>query len=149
MAVFGVEFDITSKFYYVNLQKRPLQVYLDYPAIVRLWRGLCHYKLGQWKKARHAFQRVLQASIRSQFNWLIIHLLFIHLIYVFVLAVRSKKYWGPCCINNYRFANKWRYGCISPFVILLFGQSIICVIFCYEIMYSKICSNLIIFFLFL
>lgn len=34
----------------------------DCPAAVRLGIGLCRYKLGQFDKARQAFQRVLQAS---------------------------------------------------------------------------------------
>ena len=32
------------------------------PAAVRLGIGLCRYKLGQFEKARQAFERVLQAS---------------------------------------------------------------------------------------
>jgi RNA polymerase-associated protein CTR9 len=38
-------------------------VHPDCPAAVRLGIGLCRYKLGQFDKARQAFERVLQASI--------------------------------------------------------------------------------------
>ncbi|KAI9083821.1 hypothetical protein K1719_034079 [Acacia pycnantha] len=37
-----------------------LQVYPNCPAAVRLGIGLCRYKLGQFEKARQAFERVLQ-----------------------------------------------------------------------------------------
>lgn len=48
-------------FLYAN-RKRALQVYPSCPAAVRLGIGLCRYKLGQFEKARQAFERVLQAS---------------------------------------------------------------------------------------
>ncbi|KAL1363930.1 protein CTR9 homolog [Arachis hypogaea] len=44
----------------LELYKRALQVYPDCPAPVRLGIGLCRYKLGQFEKARQAFERVLQ-----------------------------------------------------------------------------------------
>ncbi|CBI27821.3 hypothetical protein VitviT2T_016290 [Vitis vinifera] len=44
----------------LDLYKRALQVYPDCPAAVRVGIGLCCYKLGQFEKARKAFQRVLQ-----------------------------------------------------------------------------------------
>ncbi|GKV24763.1 hypothetical protein SLEP1_g34332 [Rubroshorea leprosula] len=44
----------------LELYKRALQVYPDCPGAVRLGIGLCRYKLGQFEKARNAFQRVLQ-----------------------------------------------------------------------------------------
>lgn len=37
-------------------------MYPNCPAAVRLGIGLCRYKLGQFEKARQAFERVLQAS---------------------------------------------------------------------------------------
>lgn len=37
-------------------------MYPDCPAPVRLGIGLCRYKLGQFEKARQAFERVLQVS---------------------------------------------------------------------------------------
>lgn len=37
-------------------------MYPDCPAAVRVGIGLCCYKLGQFEKARKAFQRVLQVS---------------------------------------------------------------------------------------
>lgn len=40
--------------------KRALQVYPNCPGAVRLGIGLCRYKLGQFQKARQAFQRVLE-----------------------------------------------------------------------------------------
>ncbi|KAF8401080.1 hypothetical protein HHK36_014383 [Tetracentron sinense] len=46
----------------MNFGKRALQVYPNSPGAVRLGLGLCRYKLGQFEKARQAFQRVLQAS---------------------------------------------------------------------------------------
>ncbi|GKV17906.1 hypothetical protein SLEP1_g28360 [Rubroshorea leprosula] len=46
----------------LELYKRALQVYPDCPGAVRLGIGLCRYKLGQFEKARIAFQRVLQAN---------------------------------------------------------------------------------------
>ncbi|GAU27975.1 hypothetical protein TSUD_373700 [Trifolium subterraneum] len=46
----------------LELYKRALQVYPNCPAAVRLGIGLCRYKLGQFEKARQAFERVLQAS---------------------------------------------------------------------------------------
>ncbi|KAL4196466.1 hypothetical protein AMTRI_Chr04g183370 [Amborella trichopoda] len=42
------------------LYKRALQGNPNYPDAVRLGLGLCRYKLGQFDKARQAFQRVLQ-----------------------------------------------------------------------------------------
>ncbi|XP_010261923.1 PREDICTED: protein CTR9 homolog [Nelumbo nucifera] len=44
----------------LELYKRALQVYPNCPGAVRLGLGLCRYKLGQFEKARQAFQRVLQ-----------------------------------------------------------------------------------------
>ncbi|XP_022729017.1 protein CTR9 homolog isoform X2 [Durio zibethinus] len=44
----------------LELYKRALQVYPYCPGAVRLGIGLCRYKLGQFEKARQAFQRVLQ-----------------------------------------------------------------------------------------
>ncbi|KAL5098317.1 hypothetical protein RYX36_002644 [Vicia faba] len=44
----------------LELYKRALQVYPNCPAAVRLGIGLCRYKLGQFEKARQAFERVLQ-----------------------------------------------------------------------------------------
>ncbi|XP_022754797.1 protein CTR9 homolog isoform X1 [Durio zibethinus] len=44
----------------LELYKRALQVYPNCPGAVRLGIGLCRYKLGQFEKARQAFQRVLQ-----------------------------------------------------------------------------------------
>ncbi|XP_024017185.1 protein CTR9 homolog [Morus notabilis] len=44
----------------LELYKRVLKVYPNCPAAVRLGIGLCRYKLGQFEKARQAFQRVLQ-----------------------------------------------------------------------------------------
>ncbi|KAF9599832.1 hypothetical protein IFM89_001778 [Coptis chinensis] len=46
----------------LELYKRALKVYPSCPGAVRLGIGLCRYKLGQFDKARQAFQRVLQAS---------------------------------------------------------------------------------------
>lgn len=44
----------------MELYKRALQVHPNCPAAVRLGIGLCRYKLGQFDKARQAFERVLQ-----------------------------------------------------------------------------------------
>jgi len=44
----------------LELYKKALQVYPGSPAAVRLGLGLCRYKLGQFRKARQAFERVLQ-----------------------------------------------------------------------------------------
>ncbi|KAM7513045.1 hypothetical protein LguiB_011920 [Lonicera macranthoides] len=44
----------------LELYKRALQVYPQCPAAVRLGIGLCRYKLGQYERAKQAFQRVLQ-----------------------------------------------------------------------------------------
>ncbi|XP_029125901.1 protein CTR9 homolog [Cajanus cajan] len=44
----------------LELYKRALQVYPNCPAAVRLGIGLCRYKLGQFEKAKQAFERVLQ-----------------------------------------------------------------------------------------
>ncbi|KAJ8641267.1 hypothetical protein MRB53_017961 [Persea americana] len=44
----------------LELYKRALQVFPNCPGPVRLGIGLCRYKLGQFEKARQAFQRVLQ-----------------------------------------------------------------------------------------
>lgn len=44
----------------LELYKRALQVFPNCPGPVRLGIGLCRYKLGQFQKARQAFQRVLQ-----------------------------------------------------------------------------------------
>ncbi|CAI9100700.1 OLC1v1037856C1 [Oldenlandia corymbosa var. corymbosa] len=44
----------------LELYKRALQVFPQCPAAVRLGIGLCRYKLGQFEKAKQAFERVLQ-----------------------------------------------------------------------------------------
>ncbi|XP_073008997.1 protein CTR9 homolog [Typha latifolia] len=44
----------------LELYKRALRAYPTCPASVRLGIGLCRYRLGQFEKARQAFQRVLQ-----------------------------------------------------------------------------------------
>lgn len=44
----------------LELYKRALRVYPSCPGAVRLGIGLCRYKLGQFEKARQAFERVLQ-----------------------------------------------------------------------------------------
>ncbi|VFQ81333.1 unnamed protein product [Cuscuta campestris] len=44
----------------LELYKRALQVFPQCPAAVRLGIGLCRYKLGQFLKAKQAFQRVLE-----------------------------------------------------------------------------------------
>ncbi|GMH18099.1 hypothetical protein Nepgr_019940 [Nepenthes gracilis] len=44
----------------LELYKRALRVYPNCPGAVRLGIGLCRYKLGQFEKARQAFERVLQ-----------------------------------------------------------------------------------------
>ncbi|KAI4376503.1 hypothetical protein MLD38_014256 [Melastoma candidum] len=44
----------------LGFYKRALQAHPSCPAVVRLGIGLCHYKLGQFERARQAFQRVLQ-----------------------------------------------------------------------------------------
>ncbi|XP_031267897.1 protein CTR9 homolog isoform X2 [Pistacia vera] len=44
----------------LEMYKRALLVYPDCPGAVRLGIGLCRYKLGQFEKARQAFQRSLQ-----------------------------------------------------------------------------------------
>ncbi|XP_059634757.1 protein CTR9 homolog [Cornus florida] len=44
----------------LELYKRALQVYPQCPGAVRLGIALCRYKLGQYGKAKQAFQRVLQ-----------------------------------------------------------------------------------------
>lgn len=44
----------------LELYKRALRVYPDCPGAVRLGIGLCRYRLGQFEKARQAFERVLQ-----------------------------------------------------------------------------------------
>ncbi|XP_061352499.1 protein CTR9 homolog isoform X1 [Gastrolobium bilobum] len=49
----------------LELYKRALQVYPDCPAAVRLGIGLCRYKLGQFEKARQAFERVLQLDLEN------------------------------------------------------------------------------------
>ncbi|KAJ9566744.1 hypothetical protein OSB04_002710 [Centaurea solstitialis] len=46
----------------LEMYKRVLQVYPRCPAAVRLGIGLCRYKLGQFERAKQAFERVLQAS---------------------------------------------------------------------------------------
>nr|KAJ0206542.1 hypothetical protein LSAT_V11C500279690 [Lactuca sativa] len=46
----------------LEIYKRVLQVYPECPAAVRLGIGLCRYKLGQFERAKQAFERVLQAS---------------------------------------------------------------------------------------
>lgn len=44
----------------LNLYKKALQVHPQCPAAVRLGLGFCRYRLGQMRKARQAFERVLQ-----------------------------------------------------------------------------------------
>lgn len=44
----------------LELYKRALQVFPQCPAAVRIGIGLCRYRLGQFEKAKQAFQRVLQ-----------------------------------------------------------------------------------------
>ncbi|XP_078429953.1 binding protein [Wolffia australiana] len=44
----------------LNYYKRALQAYPQCPPAIRFGIGLCHYKVGQFEKARQAFQRVLQ-----------------------------------------------------------------------------------------
>ncbi|KAL9676889.1 hypothetical protein QQ045_005110 [Rhodiola kirilowii] len=44
----------------LDLYKRALRVYPNCPGAVRLGIGLCRYKMGQFDKARVAFQRVVQ-----------------------------------------------------------------------------------------
>ncbi|KAJ0806990.1 putative RNA polymerase-associated protein Ctr9 [Helianthus annuus] len=44
----------------LEMYKRVLQVYPGCPAAVRLGIGLCRYKLGQFDRAKQAFERVLQ-----------------------------------------------------------------------------------------
>ncbi|XP_024969154.1 protein CTR9 homolog [Cynara cardunculus var. scolymus] len=44
----------------LEMYKRVLQVYPRCPAAVRLGIGLCRYKLGQFERAKQAFERVLQ-----------------------------------------------------------------------------------------
>ncbi|KAL8243074.1 hypothetical protein R6Q59_009332 [Mikania micrantha] len=44
----------------LEMYKRVLQVYPGCPAAVRLGIGLCRYKLGQFERAKQAFERVLQ-----------------------------------------------------------------------------------------
>ncbi|MCL7046547.1 hypothetical protein MKW94_027741, partial [Papaver nudicaule] len=55
-----VQFSLNRFTESLDLYKRALQVYPNCPAAVRLGIGLCRYKLGQFEKARQAFQRVLQ-----------------------------------------------------------------------------------------
>ena len=44
----------------LELYKKALQVYPGCPATVKLGLDLCRYKIGQFRKARQAFERVLQ-----------------------------------------------------------------------------------------
>nr|GEW82826.1 protein CTR9 homolog [Tanacetum cinerariifolium] len=44
----------------LEMYKRVLQVYPRCPAAVRLGIGLCRYKLGQFERAKQAFERVLE-----------------------------------------------------------------------------------------
>ncbi|EOY30289.1 Binding isoform 1 [Theobroma cacao] len=55
-----VEFNRSRYSDSLELYKRALQVFPNCPGAVRLGIGLCRYKLGQFEKARLAFQRVLQ-----------------------------------------------------------------------------------------
>lgn len=49
---------------------------------MRLGIGFCRYKLGQFEKARQAFQRVLQANLHQWFTY--VDVIFVsHLIYSF------------------------------------------------------------------
>lgn len=53
----------------LELYKRALQAYPGCPAAVRLGLGLCRYKLGQFRKARQAFERVLQLDPDNVEAW--------------------------------------------------------------------------------
>ncbi|RVW44042.1 Protein CTR9-like [Vitis vinifera] len=57
MILYEHKLDIATNFGFTFV-KRALQVYPDCPAAVRVGIGLCCYKLGQFEKARKAFQRV-------------------------------------------------------------------------------------------
>lgn len=46
----------------VGLEQKALQIHPNCPASVRLGMGLCRYRLGQFKKASQALERVLQVS---------------------------------------------------------------------------------------
>ncbi|KAF7836807.1 protein CTR9-like protein [Senna tora] len=49
----------------LELYKRALQVYPNCPAAVRLGIGLCRYKLGQFEKARQAFERLDPENVEA------------------------------------------------------------------------------------
>ncbi|KAA8523306.1 hypothetical protein F0562_009729 [Nyssa sinensis] len=49
----------------LELYKMALQVYPQCPGAVRLGIGLCRYKLGQYEKAKQAFQRVLELDAEN------------------------------------------------------------------------------------
>lgn len=49
-------------------------MYPECPAAVRLGIGLCRYKLGQFDRAKQAFERVLQASHDTHFLLNIVYL---------------------------------------------------------------------------
>lgn len=99
--------------------KRALLVYPDCPGAVRLGIGLCRYKLGQFEKARQAFQRSLQVMylliicVKVCCNQLLLLQIYYWCCFVmfhnFSLAVRSGECWGSCCTCYYGFACKWRW----------------------------------------
>nr|KYP34398.1 RNA polymerase-associated protein CTR9 isogeny [Cajanus cajan] len=49
----------------LELYKRALQVYPNCPAAVRLGIGLCRYKLGQFEKAKQAFERLDPENVEA------------------------------------------------------------------------------------
>ncbi|KAH9292159.1 hypothetical protein KI387_042658 [Taxus chinensis] len=53
----------------LELYKKALRVHPSCPAAVRLGLGLCRYKLGQLKKAKQAFERVLQLDPENVEAW--------------------------------------------------------------------------------
>lgn len=53
----------------LELYKKALQAYPGCPAVVRLGLGLCHYKLGQLKKEKQAFERFLQLDPENVKAW--------------------------------------------------------------------------------
>ncbi|GLJ29462.1 hypothetical protein SUGI_0580760 [Cryptomeria japonica] len=53
----------------LELYKKALRAYPGCPAAVRLGLGLCRYKLGQLKKAKQAFERVLQLEPENVEAW--------------------------------------------------------------------------------
>ncbi|GKA65321.1 protein CTR9 [Tanacetum coccineum] len=49
----------------LEMYKRVLQVYPRCPAAVRLGIGLCRYKLGQFERAKHAFERLDPENVEA------------------------------------------------------------------------------------